>query len=76
MMNQRAIQALTDKARRYALAHPQTIRLSWVSRKVTTSTAESAVELCADPLMAVRLMGTVADDKTLEGLLNQIIDRD
>lgn len=75
-MNQRSIQKLADRAANYARQHPQTVRLSWVSRKVTTSTAESAVELCADPLVAARLMGTVADDKTLEDMLNRLIDRD
>lgn len=65
---------LTGRAREYARQHPQTVRLSWLDHRLTTSDAESAVELCADPLVAADLMGAVADDKTLESLLNQLID--
>ena len=63
-----------DKARSYAQQHPQTVRLSWLDHRLATSDAESAVELCADPLVAADLMGAVADEKILENLLNQLID--
>ena len=68
--------AQIDRARSYARQHPQTVRLSWITRKVTTSDAESAVELCANRLVAGCLMGAVADDKALEDLLNRLIDED
>ena len=66
--------AQMEKALLYAGTHPQTVRLSWLDHRLTTSTAESAVELCADPAMAGNIVGAVADDKRLEELLNQIID--
>lgn len=73
-MNQQAIQELADKALRYVLAHPQTVRLYWVNHRIAICEASEAVKMCAVPHVAACIVGAVADDKALEDMLNQIID--
>lgn len=69
-MNRNTIQAARD----YARQHPQTVRLCWVNHRIAVCEAREAVDMCAVPHVAACIVGAVADDKTLEGLLNQIID--
>lgn len=63
-----------EAARDYAAQHPQTVRLCRIDRQVVVCSAATAVKLCAIPSVAARMIGAVADDKTLESLLNKLID--
>lgn len=63
-----------EDVRNYAQQHPQTVRLCRIDRQVVVCSAATAVQLCAIPSVAARMIGAVADDKTLEGLLNRLID--
>ena len=65
---------LADRAAEYARQHPQTVRLCWVNHRITLCPAHEAVDMCAVPHVAACIVGAVADDKTLEDLLNRIID--
>ena len=65
---------LTEKAMKYALQHLQAVRICWVDRKPVECGAVEAVKLCADYRVSGRIVGVVARDKTLEDLLNKIID--
>lgn len=69
-MSQNAIQAAQD----YAQQHPQAVQLCWVDRRVAVCPASEAVNICAVPHVAAGIVGAVALDKTLEELLNRIID--
>lgn len=63
-----------ERAREYAQQHPQTVRLCWVNHRIALCPAGEAVKMCAVPHVAACIVGAVADDKTLEDLLNQLID--
>ena len=65
---------LTEKAMKYAQQHLQAVRVCWVDRQPTECGAEEAVKLCADYRVSGRIMGVVAQDKTMEDLLNRLID--
>ena len=65
---------LADSAAEYARQHPQTVRLCWANHRIAVCEAIEAVRMCAVPHVAACIVGAVADDKTLEDLLNQIID--
>ena len=67
---------LADRTMEYAQQHPQTIRLCWVNRRMAVCEASEAVKLCAVPHVAACIVGAVADDKTMEDLLNRLIDGD
>ena len=57
-----------EKAMEYARRHLQAVRVCWVDRQPMECGAVEAVELCADYRVSV------AQDKTLEDMLNKIID--
>lgn len=67
---------LADKAREYAQQRPQTVRLCWVNHRIALCPAVEAVDMCAVPHVAACIVGAVADDKTMEALLNRLIDGD
>lgn len=69
-MSRSTIQAAQD----YAQQHPQPVRLCWVDHRVAVCPASEAVNICAVPHVAARIVGAVALDKTLEELLNLLID--
>lgn len=63
-----------EKAMEYARRHLQAVRVCWVDRQPMECGAVEAVELCADYRVSGRIVGVVAQDKTLEDMLNKIID--
>lgn len=63
-----------DEAMEYARTHLQAVRIVWVDATVDTYGAVEAVRLCADRRVSGRIMGAVAQDKTLEGMLNRLLD--
>ncbi len=65
---------LADKAKRYAKAHPQEVALAWVDGSKRTYTADKAALLCSVPRVAACVMGAEAPDKTLEDMLNKLLD--
>lgn len=65
---------MVNTAREYARQHPQQVQLIWVNRRIALCPASEAVDMCAVPHVAACIVGAVADDKTLENLLNQLID--
>ena len=67
---------LIERIMTYARTNPQPVQLCWITRKVDTHSALAAVRLCAKPRVAANIVGAVADDKTMENLLNKLIDAD
>ena len=63
-----------EKAMEYARRHLQAVRVCWVDRQPMECGAVEAVELYADYRVSGRIVGVVAQDKTLEDMLNKIID--
>lgn len=63
-----------EKAMEYARSHLQAVRIIWIDHRTAEHGAVEAVELCADRRVSGRIMAAVAQDKTLENLLNQLID--
>ena len=61
----------TEKAMEYAQQHLQAVRVCWIDRQPMKC---GAVELCTDYRVSGRIVGVVAQDKTLEDMLNKIID--
>lgn len=62
------------KAMEYARKHLQAVHVCWVDRQPTECGAVEAVELCADRGVSGRVVGVVARDKTLEDVLNKLLD--
>lgn len=62
------------KAMEYARKHLQAVRVCWVDRQPTECGAVEAVELCSDRGVSGRIVGVVAQDKTLEDVLNKLLD--
>ncbi len=71
-MSRTTIQA----AQGYAQEHPQMVRLCWINHRIALCEASEAVKMCAVPHVAACIVGAVADDKTMETLLNKLIDGD
>lgn len=67
---------ITDKARDHARSCHQTVRIVWIDHRTTEHGAVEAVELCADCRVSGRIMAAVVQDKTLEAMLNKLIDGD
>ena len=67
---------LADRVKEYAQQHPQTVRLCWVNHRIALCSAAEAVKMCAVPHAAACIVGAVADDKTMEDMLNRLIDGD
>lgn len=65
---------LAEKAERYAKQHPQEVTLAWIDNSTRTYTADRAARLCGVPKIAACIMGAESSDKTLETMLNQLID--
>lgn len=65
---------LAERAARYARQHPQQVALAWVDRTKRTYTAYMAVQLCTNRQTAGCIMGALTTDKTLERLLNRLVD--
>ncbi len=66
--------SLVDSARKYAQGHPQEVQLRWLDHRVAVCSALEAVVLCSVPHVAALIVCAVADDKTLENMLNHLID--
>lgn len=64
----------TEKAMEYAKAHLQAVRVCWVDRNPTECGAVEAVKLCSDRGVSGRIVGVVAQDKSLEDVLNKLLD--
>ncbi len=47
---------------------------SWVNHRIALCEASEAVKMCAASHIAACIVGAVADDKTVETLLNKLID--
>lgn len=63
-----------EKAVEYARSHLQAVRIAWLGRRATEHGAVEAVDLCADRRVSGRIMAAVARDKTLEDMLNKLLD--
>lgn len=63
-----------ERAREYAQAHPQPVRVVWVDRRWDLMGADQAAALCADRRVSGRVIAAVARDQRLEGLLNGLLD--
>lgn len=64
----------TEKAMKCAKAHLQAVRVCWVDRKPAECGAVEAVKLCSDRGVSGRIVGVVAQDKSLEDVLNKLLD--
>lgn len=64
----------TEKAMKYARGHLQAVRVCWIDQQPTECGAVEAVELCSDYRVSGRIVGAVAQDKKLEGMLNKLLD--
>lgn len=65
---------LAEKAEKYAKQHPQEVSLAWIDNSTRTYDADKAARLCSIPRIAACIMGAEAPDKTLEGMLNKLLD--
>lgn len=65
---------LTEQAMEYARTHLQGVRLCWLDKRVSICEAPEAVALCSDLFTARRIVGVVAQDKKLEGMLHRLMD--
>lgn len=65
---------LAEKATQYIKQHPQQVTLAWVDHTKRTYTADMAVQLCTNRQTAGRIMGALTKDKTLERMLNRLVD--
>ncbi len=65
---------LAEKAARYARQHPQQVTLAWVDRTKRTYTAHMAVQLCTNRQTAGCIVGAMTKDRTLERILNRLVD--
>lgn len=63
-----------EKAMDYARAHLQPVRIVWLDKKHEVYGAVEAVALCSNCRVSGRIMAAVAHDKTLEAMLNKLID--
>lgn len=70
----RGVNAETEKVMDYARTHLQAVRIVWMERDPEMLSAVDAVVLCSDRLVSGSIVGAVAQDKTLENMLNKIID--
>lgn len=64
----------TERITEYARTHPQEVRICWLDRRITVCSAENAVVLCADRGVSGRIIGTVAQNKHLDDMLNKLLD--
>ncbi len=58
----------------YARTHMQAVRIVWVDREPEILSAEDAVVLCSDHFVSGRIIAAVAQEKTLEDMLNKLLD--
>ena len=65
---------LTDQAMEYAKTHLQGVRICWLDRRGSICGAVEAVTLCSDSGAARGIVGVVAQDKKLEGMLHRLMD--
>ena len=65
---------LTEKTKEYARQHLQAVRVCWINRRTTEHDAVVAAELCSDYHVSGQIVGVVAQDKTLEDMLNKLLD--
>lgn len=65
---------LAEEALLYAKAHPQEVALAWVDGSKRTYTADKAARLCGDSRVAACIIGAEAPGKTLEDMLNRLLD--
>ena len=65
---------LTDQAMEYARTHLQGVRICWLNKRVSICEAPEAVVLCSDPVTARKIVGVVAQDRRLEGMLHSLMD--
>lgn len=64
----------TEKAMEYAQSHLQPVRIVWLNKGPEIYDAVAAVELCSNRCVSGCIMAAVAQDKTLEDMLNRLID--
>lgn len=70
-------EALVKKAKQRAKANPQKVTLAWIDGSDRTYDAGKAVCLCEVRRIAACLMSARCEgDKTLENMLNELIDAD
>ena len=68
---------LEQKAKKYAREHPQRVFLSWVDGSQREyDSATKAVELCRIPRTAACIIAAECEDKTLEKMLNDLLDHE
>ena len=65
---------LTEKAMQYAQGHLQAVRICWLDRQPIVCGAVEAVTLCSDYCVSGQIVGVVAQDKKLEGMLHRLLD--
>lgn len=63
-----------EKAMEYARTHMQAVRIVWMDREPEILSATDAVAMCSNRGMSGRIVGVVAQDKALEGVLNKLLD--
>lgn len=66
----------TEKALKYARTHLQAVRICWIDRHTEIYGAVEAVALCSDRPLSGRIISVVAQDKTLEDMLNRLLDNE